>query len=90
MVNGASVHNSVIRREVLLDEDVELEDCIVMDYVHIGRGSRLKRVIVDRFNSIESGATIGYDRDRDRARYHVTESGIVVVPRGKLGPDTAY
>ncbi len=90
VVNGASVHNSVIRREVLLDEDVELEDCIVMDYVHIGRGSRLKRVIVDRFNSIESGATIGYDRDRDRARYHVTESGIVVVPRGKLGPDTAY
>ena len=90
VVNGASLRNSVIRREVFLDEGVQLEQCIVMDYVRIGRGARLRRVIVDRHNTIEPGATIGYDLEADRKRYHVSDEGIVIVPRAKQTPATVY
>ena len=90
LVNGARIKNCVIRREVMIEPDVELEDCIIMDYCVIHRGNRLRRVIVDRHNVIEAGTDIGYDLDKDRERYHVSPSGIVVVPRGQRRLDKAY
>ena len=86
VVNGAKVRNSFIRHYVTLDPGVELEDCIVMDHVHIKQGARLRRVIIDRYNTVEAGALIGFDRVADAQRYHVTSSGIVVIPsRGARG-----
>ncbi len=81
---GTRVHNSIIRREAVVETDVELEDCIVMDYARIGRGSKLRRVIVDRHNAIEPGSRIGFDRDEDASRYTVTPGGVVVLPRGDV------
>ncbi len=82
IIKGGSIRNSIIRREVMIEEDVELEDCIIMDYTIIRKGARLRRVIVDRYNTIAAGTQIGYDSDADRARYHVSESGLVVVSKG--------
>ncbi|MDD5329705.1 MAG: glucose-1-phosphate adenylyltransferase [Sulfuricella sp.] len=90
MVNGASVRNSVVRREVVLEEDVELDECIIMDYVVIKRGSRLRRVIVDRYNVLEENTRIGFDPVADRNRYQVSESGITIVPAGRRGLDFVY
>ena len=87
LITGARLRNSIVRSEVLLEDDVELDECIVMDYVVLRKGVRLKRVIVDRYNTIEAGECIGYDADADRRRFTVTDSGIVVVPRGP-GMDT--
>jgi glucose-1-phosphate adenylyltransferase len=85
VIDGATVSNSVLRRESVLEEDVVVEDCIIMDYVRVGRGARLRRTIVDRYNHIPPGTRIGYELEQDRQRYHVTESGIVVVPMGRIG-----
>jgi len=90
LVSGASVKNTILRREVTLEEGVELDQCIIMDYARIERGCRLRRVIVDRYNVIKAGATIGYDEAADRQRYHVSDSGIVVIGRGKRGLDRGY
>lgn len=80
MINGATLRNTILRREVVLEPDVEIEDSIIMDYVVIKRGAKLRRVIVDRYNVIEENARIGFDAAEDRARYHVSDSGIVVIP----------
>jgi glucose-1-phosphate adenylyltransferase len=53
-----------------------------MDHTTIGKGARLQRAIVDRFNAIEPGETIGYDRGEDARHYHVDPSGLVVRARG--------
>jgi len=89
LIKGATVRNSVIRRDVLLEEDVEVLDSVIMDYNIIRRGARLNRVIIDRDNIIEPGDHIGFDRDHDRQRFHVTESGIVVLPQGRFDPNNA-
>lgn len=81
---GAKLTNSIIRRETVIEEDVELEDCIVMDYVRIGRGARLRKVIVDRHNIIEAGDQIGFDAAKDRQRFHVSEGGVTVIPQGRV------
>ncbi|HZP89259.1 MAG TPA: glucose-1-phosphate adenylyltransferase, partial [Burkholderiales bacterium] len=79
---GGSIRNSILRREVVVEPDVEIEDSIIMDYTVIRRGSRLRRTIVDRFNQIEANTHIGYDLDGDRRRWHVSPAGIVVLARG--------
>lgn len=81
---GATIRNSIIRREALVEKDVVLDDCVIMDYARLGRGSRLRRVIVDRHNVIEPGTVIGYDPVEDAKRYHVTPRGVVVLPRGDV------
>jgi glucose-1-phosphate adenylyltransferase len=88
LVRGASAVNSILRREVVLEEDVEIEDCIIMDHTLIRRGSKLKRVIVDRFNVIDSGTRLGHDLEADRAGHFVSPSGIVVLPKGRYTPET--
>jgi len=80
--SGARIRNSIIRREALIEEDVEIEDCIIMDYCQIGHGSRLRRVIVDRHNTVAPNSRIGFDREHDARRYHVSPRGVVVIPRG--------
>lgn len=85
VVNGATVRNSILRREVVVEPGAEIDECVIMDYVRIGAGAKLRRVIVDRHNRIPAGATIGYDHARDRAAgFHVTEGGLVVVPLGDV------
>jgi glucose-1-phosphate adenylyltransferase len=80
---GARITNSIIRREAVIEEDVEIEDCIIMDYVRVGRGARLRRVIVDRHNQIAAGDCIGLDPEADLKRFHVSEGGVTVIQSGR-------
>jgi glucose-1-phosphate adenylyltransferase len=65
-----------------VESDASLEHCIVMERSRIGRGARLRRCIVDQDNDVPPGERIGFDAAADRRRFHVSESGIVVVPAG--------
>jgi glucose-1-phosphate adenylyltransferase len=82
LVKRATVRNSILGRSVWVNEGALIEDSIVMDHTTIGKGARLRRAIVDRFNIIPAGADIGHDLAADRRRYHVDAAGLVVVPRG--------
>jgi glucose-1-phosphate adenylyltransferase len=82
--DGVQISNSIIRREAVIEEDVILEDCIVMDYVRVCRGARLRNVIVDRHNIVEAGDVIGFDTEQDRQRYTVSAKGVTVVPSGRV------
>ena len=82
--DGSEITNSIIRREAVIEEDVVLEDCIIMDYVRVCRGARLRNVIVDRHNIVEAGDAIGFDSERDRQRYTVSAGGVTVVPSGRV------
>jgi glucose-1-phosphate adenylyltransferase len=82
VIYNAKIHNSVIRRGVIIEDDVVIEDCVIMDKSVIKRGSSLKRVIVDKLNIIGEGEQIGFDHDNDRFRCHIDPSGIAIIPRG--------
>ena len=84
LIQGARLRNSIVRREAVVEEGADLEDCLIMDYVRIGRGARLRRAIVDRHNRVAEGICIGFDADEDGQRYTVSPGGVVVVPRGRI------
>jgi glucose-1-phosphate adenylyltransferase len=82
LVKRATLRNSILGRSVWVNEGAMIEDSIVMDYTTVGKGARLRRAIIDRFNIIAADSEIGFDPETDRRRYHVDGSGLVVVPRG--------
>ncbi len=53
-----------------------------MEDVDVGRYAKLRRVIVDKGVKIPPRTQIGYDPEEDAKRFTITESGVVVVPKG--------
>jgi glucose-1-phosphate adenylyltransferase len=82
LVKRATIRNSILGRSVWVNEGAVIEDSIVMDHTTVGKGARLRRAIVDRFNIIPADSEIGVDAAMDRRRHFVDPSGLVVVPRG--------
>ena len=82
IVSGARVRRGILSNVVTVDEGSELDECIVMRGASIGRNCRLRRVIIDKWNRVPDGTVIGHDLEADRRRFHVSETGIVVVPKG--------
>jgi glucose-1-phosphate adenylyltransferase len=50
-----------------------------MDNCDIGRHAKVRRAILDKHVKVPEDAIIGYDPEADRARYFVTDNGIVVL-----------
>ncbi len=82
LIKRATIRNSILGRSVWVNEGAVIEDSIVMDNTTVGKGARVRRAIIDRFNIIPADAEIGWDPDADRRHYHVEPSGLVVIPRG--------
>jgi len=81
IVSGGTVRNSVLGRSVFVHSWSQVEDSVVMDYSEIGRHARVRRAIIDKNVYVTEGDEIGYDLERDRQRFHVTDSGLVVIAK---------
>ncbi len=75
------VRNSVLSPNVVVRSYAVVDESVILDDVTVGRGCRLRKVIVDKANHIPEGVHIGYDPHEDRQRFKVTERGITVVPK---------
>jgi glucose-1-phosphate adenylyltransferase len=81
IVSGGRVKNSILSPEVRINSYSQVDDCILMHGVDVGRHAKLRRVIVDKYVHIPPGVEIGYNLEEDRRRFTVTDSGVVVIPR---------
>jgi glucose-1-phosphate adenylyltransferase len=79
IVSGGRVTNSILSPDVRVNSYTEIESSILFSHVDIGRYSRIRRAIIDRHIHIPEGTEIGFNLEQDRKKYHVTDSGIVVV-----------
>jgi glucose-1-phosphate adenylyltransferase len=79
ILSGGVVRNSILGRHVRVHTGALVEDSIIMDNCDVGRRAKVRRTILDKNVKVPADAIIGYDREADRARYFVTESGIVVL-----------
>ncbi|HEU4684925.1 MAG TPA: glucose-1-phosphate adenylyltransferase [Nitrospira sp.] len=79
---GAEIRRSIVGRGVRIEAGVRLEECVILDDVHIGTQASLRRVIADRRSVIPPRSRIGFDAAQDRDRFHVSPTGLglVVVP----------
>lgn len=85
ILSGGLVRNSVLGRGVRVHSGAVVEESIIFDNCDIGRRARIRRAILDKNVSVPPDTRIGYDLEEDRKKYHVTDSGIVVV-EGQRSP----
>jgi glucose-1-phosphate adenylyltransferase len=83
IVSGATVRQSVLSPNVRLSGGAYVEGSVLMDNVQIGQGAVVRRAILDKNVVVPNGANIGVDLDADKARYHVSDSGVVVLGKGQ-------
>jgi glucose-1-phosphate adenylyltransferase len=76
----ADIKKSILGRGVRIERGAQVEECVILDDVHIGAHARLRRVIADRGSSVPSQSRIGYDAAHDRRKFHLSQSGLVVLP----------
>lgn len=82
IVSGGLTQNSVLSPNVRVNSYSEVHESVLMENVEIGRHCRIRRAIIDKDVVIPPETEIGYNLEKDRKRYHVTPSGIVVIAKG--------
>ncbi len=82
VIKGSSVRRSVLSPNVSIDCGSVVEESVLLDGATVGKGARLKKVILDHQVVIPDGFTIGYDVEEDCRRFSISPAGIVVVPKG--------
>ena len=83
VISGATARRSVLSPLVHLHSYSLVEDSIVMHGAEVARNAVVRRAILDKNVYVGEGVEIGVDPEADKRRFHVSDGGIVVVPKGQ-------
>ncbi|KHT61923.1 glucose-1-phosphate adenylyltransferase [Photobacterium gaetbulicola] len=85
-IRGAKVHRSVLGFRTNVDHDTTISESVILGDVKIGANCSIRRAIIDKNVMIAPGTVIGENLEEDKKKYHVSDEGIVVIPKGaKIG-----
>jgi glucose-1-phosphate adenylyltransferase len=79
IISGSRVKRSVIFFATEIERGSIIKDSVILPKVSIGQNCRITRAVIDKACSIPDGTVIGEDLVEDRKKYHVTDTGIVLV-----------
>jgi glucose-1-phosphate adenylyltransferase len=84
IVSGSTVSNSVLFSNVIVNSFCQIDQCVLLPEVSVGRGCRLRKVVIDRSCAVPEGLVIGEDPVLDAQRFERTEQGVVLVTQDML------
>jgi len=82
IIIGATIVDSVLAPDVFVHSHAQVEQSVIMNGCRILRHARVRRAILDKNVVVPEGETIGWDLERDRQRFTLSEDGIVIIPKG--------
>jgi glucose-1-phosphate adenylyltransferase len=89
VVSGGRVERSILSPDVRINSYAIVEDSILFNGVKIGRYAKVRRAIIDKEVIVPTDTCIGYDLEQDSKRFIVTDSGVVVIPKGAFTEEGA-
>ena len=85
IVSGGLVRESVLSPGARVHSWARVERSVVLHNTRIGRHAVVRDAILDKNVAVQAGATVGVDKEHDRARgFVVSSGGITVVGKGQV------
>ncbi|PAY08376.1 MULTISPECIES: glucose-1-phosphate adenylyltransferase [Bradyrhizobium] len=84
IISGASLRRSLLFTGVHVNSYANVENAVIMPYVNVGRGARLRNVVIDRGVRIPEGLVVGEDPEFDGKRFRTTENGITLITQSMI------
>ena len=88
VVSGGRVVNSVVGSGTFVRAGADIQNAVLFDDVHVGEGAVIRNCVIDKNVHIPPGMEIGVDPKADADRYHVSDGGVVVIPKNVVIPKT--
>jgi glucose-1-phosphate adenylyltransferase len=85
IISGARVFRSVLFSDVHVGERSDVTDSVILSGCRVGKDVKLNRVVLDNRCEIPDGMHIGFNRDEDAKRFHVSKGGVTLVTPEMLG-----
>ncbi len=87
-IRGSKVHSSVLGSRSNIAAGTMISESVFLGDIKVAENCSIRRAIIDKDVDIAPGTVIGEDIEKDRERFHVSENGIVVIPKGaRVGYD---
>ena len=83
IVSGGRVERSIVGPGCYIDQGAVVEEAILFSDVTIGPGAKVSRCIIDKHVHVPAGFEVGVDAEADRARFTMSDSGVVVIEKGR-------
>jgi len=84
IISGGRVERSILSPGVRINSYAKVDSSILFHNVVIGMRAKVKRAIIDKGVRVPDGMKIGYDLEKDRQQFFVSDRGIVVIPKGAI------
>lgn len=84
VVSGGLVERSLIGPNVRVNSYSYVTESIIMNNCNIGRHAKVRRAIIDKNVRVPEGYEIGFDLDKDKKKFIVSENGIVIIAKNQV------
>ncbi len=81
IVSGARVENSVLSLGNHVHYGANVSNAVLLDDVTVGPNAILRNCVIDKNVVVPEGTEIGVDLKADKKRFHVSDGGIVIIPK---------
>ncbi len=81
IISGGRIDRSILSPHCHVHSYCHVLESVLMEGVIIGRNASVKKTIIDKNVVVPEGEKIGYDLDKDRERFTVTDNGVVVIAK---------
>jgi len=79
IVSGGMLHRTLLSTGSRVHSYSELNEAVVLPYCSVGRGARLRKVVIDRGVQIPEGLVVGEDPEFDARWFRRTEEGVTLI-----------
>lgn len=84
IISGSRLDRCLFYTGVRAKSYSELTGVVAMPYVEIGRGARLKNVVIDRSVKIPPELIVGEDAEADAKRFRRTDNGVCLITQDMI------